>query len=81
MHSDPSFVRSLGKGAYFGEKALLGEDLRTANVIAGKGGCECLVVDRESFSMFIENLSDIKDEAKYGQEGAKGKAPDPKSPT
>ncbi|XP_066927301.1 cGMP-dependent protein kinase 1-like [Clytia hemisphaerica] len=79
VHSDPQFVRSLGKGAYFGEKALLGEDLRTANVIAGKGGCTCLVVDREGFSMFIE--SDIKkDDDKYSDQPKK-LSTGPKSPT
>ena len=36
VHDDPQFVRSLGKGAYFGEDALLKGDMRTANVIAGK---------------------------------------------
>lgn len=83
VHSDPQFVRSLGKGAYFGEKALLGEDLRTANVVAGKGGCACLVVDREAFSMFIENLTDIKNDEKYveGSSGQKKIVADPKSPT
>ncbi|XP_065072407.1 cGMP-dependent protein kinase 1-like isoform X2 [Rhopilema esculentum] len=70
VHSDPTFVRSLGKGSYFGEKALLGEDLRTANVIAGKAGCHCLVIDREAFSKFIESLSDIKQE-KYDAEDKK----------
>ncbi|XP_057314488.1 cGMP-dependent protein kinase 1-like isoform X2 [Hydractinia symbiolongicarpus] len=81
VHSEPQFVRSLSKGAYFGEKALLGEDLRTANVIAGKGGCDCLVVDRESFSMFIENLSDIKKDMYGDGSGKKKMSVDPKSPT
>lgn len=58
VHSEPQFVRSLTKGAYFGEKALMGDYPRTANVIAGKGGCGCLVIDRESFSMFIESSSE-----------------------
>jgi len=70
VHSDPTFVRSLGKGSYFGEKALLGEDLRTANVVAGKSGCYCLVIDRKAFSKFIESLSDIKQE-KYDAEDKK----------
>lgn len=61
VHAEPTFVRSLKKGAYFGEKALMGDYPRTANVVASKGGCTCLVIDRESFSMFIENLSEIKD--------------------
>jgi len=61
IESQPQFVRSLSKGAYFGEKALTsGEDIRTANVIAGKGGCQCLVLDKESFHQFIGSLEDVK---------------------
>ncbi|XP_032234964.1 cGMP-dependent protein kinase 1 isoform X2 [Nematostella vectensis] len=60
VHSDPVHVRNLSKGAYFGEKALKGEDLRTANCIAGKGGVTCLVLDREAFVQFIGNLDDIQ---------------------
>jgi len=84
VHSEPSFVRSLTKGAYFGEKALMGDYPRTANVIAGKGGCGCLVIDRESFSMFIENSSEkIKLNATYDEGKTRAiKAPGgPKSPT
>ena len=49
-------MRALRKGDCFGEKALAGDYLRTANVVCGKGGCTCLVVDRETFSMFIGNI-------------------------
>ncbi|KAJ7379277.1 cGMP-dependent protein kinase 1 [Desmophyllum pertusum] len=60
ISSDPVFVRTLGKGAYFGEKALKGEDLRTANCIAAKGGVHCLVLDREAFEAYIGSLEDMK---------------------
>merc|ERR1711962_1492976 len=85
VHSDPQFVRALLKGAYFGEKALMGDYPRTANVIAGKGGCTCLVIDRESFQMFIENLSEIKTKADEYEDagktgGAKAAAPKPATP-
>ncbi|MGH0151664.1 UNVERIFIED_CONTAM: hypothetical protein FKN15_020569 [Acipenser sinensis] len=40
------FLRTLGKGDWFGEKALQGEDIRTANVIAAEAVI-CLVIDRE----------------------------------
>lgn len=88
VHTDPQFVRSLSKGAYFGEKALMGDYPRTANVIAGKGGCGCLVIDRESFSMFIENLHEIKTQAEEYPDATKPGAKKggdakgtPKSPT
>ncbi|XP_031552697.1 cGMP-dependent protein kinase 1-like isoform X1 [Actinia tenebrosa] len=70
VHSDPVFVRSLGKGNYFGEKALKGEDLRTANCIAGQGGVTCLVLDREAFIQFIGSLDEIqKDKYNDSQRG------------
>lgn len=40
-------IRVLTKGDYFGEQALLKEDIRTANVIALSPGVECLTLDRE----------------------------------
>ena len=48
---DPVFLRVLTPGAYFGEKALMGDSMRTANVVAGKGGCTCLILGKESFAM------------------------------
>lgn len=81
VQSEPQFVRALTKGAYFGEKALMGDYPRTANVIASKGGCACLVIDRESFSMFIENLSEIKTNAEEypDQQGKPGAKPGDKN--
>lgn len=43
----PKEIRQLGRGEYFGEKALLNEDRRTANVIAGQQGVELLTLNRE----------------------------------
>ncbi|XP_020614640.1 cGMP-dependent protein kinase 1-like isoform X2 [Orbicella faveolata] len=60
VHAEPVFVRTLGKGDFFGEKALKGEDLRTANCIAAKGGVHCLVLDREAFEAYIGSLEDMK---------------------
>ena len=49
------------KGDFFGEKALTGEEVRTANIMADDAeGVKCLVIDRESFSHLIANLDDIK---------------------
>ncbi|XP_005111335.2 cGMP-dependent protein kinase 1 [Aplysia californica] len=41
-------IRLLQKGDFFGERALQGEDVRTANIIsADPTGVDCLVIDRE----------------------------------
>jgi len=39
-------IRELGKGDFFGEKALLGDSIRTANIIA-TSAVSCLTVDKE----------------------------------
>ncbi|CAG0920690.1 unnamed protein product [Notodromas monacha] len=57
-------IRILGRGDYFGEQALMREDVRTANVIALDGGVECLVVDRDSFTQLIGDLRELR-EKKY----------------
>jgi len=60
------FIRRLGKGDFFGEKALSatspaspdGTALRTANIIAEDSdgsGVTCLVIDRETFHQLIQN--------------------------
>ncbi|XP_072037723.1 cGMP-dependent protein kinase 1-like isoform X4 [Amphiura filiformis] len=69
---EPQEVRKLKLGDYFGEKALLSEDVRTANVIADTGGCECLVVDRILFTELIGNLEELQTKD-YGDE-ARGAA-------
>lgn len=62
---DEKFIRTLKEGEFFGEKALQGEDIRTANIIAGDGvGVTCLVIDRESFEQNIGDLKDMKE--RYG---------------
>ncbi|GFQ81563.1 cGMP-dependent protein kinase 1 [Trichonephila clavata] len=54
-------IRYLGKGDYFGERALLNEDKRTANVIAAHPGVECLALNRESFKELIGDLRELQD--------------------
>merc|ERR1711936_895236 len=55
--SDEKFIRHLHKGDFFGEKALTGEEVRTANIMADDAeGVKCLVIDRESFSQMIATL-------------------------
>ncbi|XP_062548694.1 cGMP-dependent protein kinase, isozyme 1 [Armigeres subalbatus] len=60
-------IRILGRGEYFGEKALIKEDKRTANIIAMAPGVECLTLDRESFTKHIGDLCELH-EKDYGDE-------------
>ncbi|XP_043281708.1 cGMP-dependent protein kinase, isozyme 1-like [Venturia canescens] len=52
----------LGKGEYFGEKALYDEEenLRQANAIAMPPACECFAIDRNSFLNYLGSLESIK---------------------
>ncbi|XP_031417362.1 cGMP-dependent protein kinase 1 isoform X3 [Clupea harengus] len=67
----PVYLRGLGKGDWFGEKALQGEDIRTANVIAAEA-VTCLVIDRDSFKHLIGGLDDVTTKG-YEDTGAKAK--------
>ncbi|XP_071014337.1 cGMP-dependent protein kinase 1-like isoform X2 [Oncorhynchus clarkii lewisi] len=67
---DPVYLRSMGKGDWFGEKALHGEDIRTANVIAAEA-VTCLVIDRDSFKHLIGGLEEVSSK---GCEDAEAKA-------
>lgn len=60
-------IRTLNRGDYFGEQALIKEDKRTANIIAMLPGVECLTLDRESFTNLIGNLQELQ-EIDYGDE-------------
>lgn len=60
-------IRTLGRGDYFGEQALLKEDFRTASIIALHPGVECLTLDRDSFIQLIGDLSELQ-EKDYGDE-------------
>lgn len=65
---EEKFIRTLGKGDFFGEKALQGDDLRTANIICDSPeGVTCLVIDRETFNQLISNLDEIRH--RYDDEG------------
>ncbi|XP_069942431.1 cGMP-dependent protein kinase 1 isoform X2 [Cherax quadricarinatus] len=58
---EEKYIRNLEKGEFFGEKALQGEDIRTANIIADDpDGVTCLVIDRDSFKQLIGDLEEIK---------------------
>nr|CAD7203565.1 unnamed protein product [Timema douglasi] len=64
---DEDEIRTLQRGDYFGEQALLKEDCRTASVIAMHPGVECLTLDRDSFIQLIGDLSELH-EKDYGDE-------------
>uniref|UniRef100_A0A7N6AC28 cGMP-dependent protein kinase n=1 Tax=Anabas testudineus TaxID=64144 RepID=A0A7N6AC28_ANATE len=63
-------LRELARGDWFGERALQGEDVRTANVIAAES-VTCLVIDRDSFKHLIGGLDDVSNK---GYEDAEAKA-------
>ncbi|XP_069015961.1 cGMP-dependent protein kinase 1-like isoform X2 [Embiotoca jacksoni] len=69
-NQEPVHLRELTRGNWFGEKALQGEDVRTANVIAA-GAVTCLVIDRDSFKHLIGGLDDVSNK---GYEDAEAKA-------
>lgn len=66
-HTNEDEIRTLTRGDYFGEQALIKEDKRTANVIAMAPGVECLTLDRESFKLLIGDLCELH-EKDYGDE-------------
>uniref|UniRef100_A0A914ICV8 cGMP-dependent protein kinase egl-4 n=1 Tax=Globodera rostochiensis TaxID=31243 RepID=A0A914ICV8_GLORO len=69
---EPREVRVLKQGEFFGEKALLGEEVRTANVIALAPGVEVLTLDRESFLKLIGDLEPLlKQQRAYRDEDIK----------
>merc|ERR550517_1458752 len=68
--SQDNEIRTLTKGDYFGEQALLKTDMRTANVIATSELVECLTLDRDSFFQLVGDLSELRDK-KYGDVNGK----------
>ncbi|XP_031836326.1 cGMP-dependent protein kinase for isoform X2 [Nomia melanderi] len=69
---EDKYIRTLGKGDFFGEKALQGDDLRTANIIADDPeGVSCLVIDRETFNQLISSLDEIR--TRYRDELVEGR--------
>ncbi|XP_078019355.1 cGMP-dependent protein kinase 1 isoform X2 [Epinephelus lanceolatus] len=67
---EQTHLRELSRGDWFGERALQGEDVRTANVIAAEA-VTCLVIDRDSFKHLIGGLDDVSNK---GYEDAEAKA-------
>ncbi|KAM3672915.1 cGMP-dependent protein kinase 2 isoform 2-T2 [Ammospiza maritima maritima] len=59
-HSQPQVIKNLYKGDYFGEKALISDDVRSANVIADEYNVECLVIDRETFNQTVGTYEELQ---------------------
>ncbi|XP_024115869.1 cGMP-dependent protein kinase 2 isoform X2 [Oryzias melastigma] len=59
-HKLPQIINALQKGDYFGEKALVSDDVRSANIIADENGVECLVIDRETFDQTVGNFNELQ---------------------
>ncbi|XP_071411912.1 cGMP-dependent protein kinase 2 [Pithys albifrons albifrons] len=59
-HSKPQLIKNLHKGDYFGEKALISDDVRSANVIADEYNVECLVIDRETFNQTVGTYEELQ---------------------
>ncbi|XP_071779948.1 cGMP-dependent protein kinase 2 isoform X2 [Centroberyx gerrardi] len=59
-HKLPQIINILQKGDYFGEKALISDDVRSANIIADENGVECLVIDRETFDQTVGTFNELQ---------------------
>eukprot|EP00095_Tigriopus_kingsejongensis_P001110 maker-scaffold622_size123092-snap-gene-0.20 protein:Tk01110 transcript:maker-scaffold622_size123092-snap-gene-0.20-mRNA-1 annotation:"cgmp-dependent protein" len=69
---DEDDIRSLTRGDYFGEQALLKTEYRTANVIADSEEVECIAFDRESFFQLVGALDELRDKD-YGDDKTRGR--------
>lgn len=57
----PNAIARLGKEKFFGEKALLSDDVRQATVVAASTKVVCYVMTREDFVRVLGNLQDLLD--------------------
>ncbi|XP_078387176.1 cGMP-dependent protein kinase 2 [Cetorhinus maximus] len=57
---DAQEIKTLGAGEYFGEKALISEDLRSANIIAVDDDTQCLVIDRDIFNQMVGTYEELQ---------------------
>ncbi|XP_056424916.1 cGMP-dependent protein kinase 2 isoform X3 [Hyla sarda] len=58
--AEPQLIKTLEKGEYFGEKALISDDVRSANIIADDNEVECLVMDRETFNQTVGTYDELQ---------------------
>ncbi|XP_030627263.1 cGMP-dependent protein kinase 2 [Chanos chanos] len=57
---EPQEIKTLGVGDYFGEKALISEDVRSANIIAKENDTQCLVIDRDTFNQTVGTYEELQ---------------------
>ncbi|XP_061600620.1 cGMP-dependent protein kinase 2 [Cololabis saira] len=58
--AEPQEIKTLGIGDYFGEKALISEDVRSANIICSADDTHCLVVDRDNFNQTVGTYEELQ---------------------
>ncbi|KAG8551937.1 hypothetical protein GDO81_004344 [Engystomops pustulosus] len=58
--TEPQEIKTLGVGDYFGEKALISEDVRSANIIAEEDDTQCLVIDRDTFNQMVGTYQELQ---------------------
>uniref|UniRef100_A0A668AIT6 cGMP-dependent protein kinase n=1 Tax=Myripristis murdjan TaxID=586833 RepID=A0A668AIT6_9TELE len=58
--TEPQEIKILGVGDYFGEKALISEDVRSANIICNENDTQCLVVDRDNFNQMVGTYEELQ---------------------
>uniref|UniRef100_A0A8C5MNV8 cGMP-dependent protein kinase n=1 Tax=Leptobrachium leishanense TaxID=445787 RepID=A0A8C5MNV8_9ANUR len=58
-YQEAQLIKTLEKGDYFGEKALISDDVRSANIIADDA-VECLVMDRETFNQTVGTYEELQ---------------------
>ncbi|XP_067871204.1 cGMP-dependent protein kinase 2 [Heterodontus francisci] len=59
-HIEPQLIKVLQRGDYFGERALVSDDVRSANIIADENNVECLVIDRETFNQTVGTFDELQ---------------------
>ncbi|XP_077378759.1 cGMP-dependent protein kinase 2 isoform X2 [Festucalex cinctus] len=59
-HKSPRVINTLKKGDYFGEKALISDDVRSANIVADEDGVECLLMDRQTFNQTVGTFNELQ---------------------
>ncbi|KAM4809037.1 cGMP-dependent protein kinase 2 [Rhinophrynus dorsalis] len=59
-YGTPQLIKTLDKGDYFGEKALISDDVRSANIIADDDSVECLAMDREKFNQTVGTYEELQ---------------------
>ncbi|XP_069093541.1 cGMP-dependent protein kinase 2 [Pleurodeles waltl] len=58
--TEPQLIKTLAKGDSFGEKALISDDVRSANIIADENDVQCLVMDRETFNQTVGTFEELQ---------------------